>query len=303
MAASTGDARITYMTSLANALRNSTIAIVSENAYARDLTANAVRQIGSPRILLVRGLSDARDQFAAQPPTVILCDKDVPGSDALAFTRKLRHGELHAPAATPIVLITSNTRLLDVKAARDAGVSEYVMWPYTVGALATRLESSLLAPRPFVETLHYIGPCRRRRSGLGFGGPYRRTTDTEVGAQQRSAPEREAIATRLIAIRRLNRTVNLALAARVRAIHKAAHDMLQLAGRIKDPPVFVACNALVTYIERRGPQRGFDPRLVERHLDGLQALLTLADEPDRIMLADDLAALLGRAAASSLIQS
>lgn len=291
------------MTSLANILRKSTVAIVSENAYSRDLTANAVRQIGSPRILLVRGLADAREQFAVQPPTVILCDNDAPGSDALVFTIKLRQGELPAAAATPIVLITSHTRSLDVKAARDAGVSEYVMRPYTVGALATRLESSLLTPRPFVESPNYTGPCRRRRSGLSFGGPYRRATDTEVSSQRRSAPEREAIAARLTAIRRLNRTVNLAPAARVRAIHKAAHDMLQLAARIKDPPVFVACNALVSYIERRGPRRGFDPRLVERHMDGLQALLTLADEPDRIMLADDMAALLGRASAHSLIQS
>lgn len=289
------------MTSLATALRNATVAIVSENAFARDLTSNAVRQVGAPRIILVRGPADAREQFGALPPTAILFDGDDPGSDALEFTRQLRRGELYAPPATPMVLITMRTRSGDVEAARDAGVTEYMVRPFTVQTLTTRLESALLNPRTFIETSGYTGPCRRRRYTVGYGGPYRRETDSDVTTYARALPERLAIAPRVASIRRLIRTVNMPHVARLRAIHKGAHEMLQVATQIKDQPLFVACNALVAYIERRGPRRGFDPRLVEKHMDGLQALLSIRDEPDRIMLADDMAALLDNAPSTSLM--
>ncbi|MBU6372149.1 MAG: response regulator [Alphaproteobacteria bacterium] len=286
------------MTSIATELRQCTLAIVSDNAFARDLASNAVRQIGAPRIILVRGLADVRDQFAATPPNIVLCDADDPDTDALTLTRQLRSKALPAPAATPIILISTQSRAVDVAAARDAGVTEYMVAPFTVQSLSARLESALLRPRPFVEAATYVGPCRRRRNTAGYGGPFRRQIDGDGAIHTRDSPERAALLAQIVAIRRLNRTVNLTAMTRVWAVHKAAHEMLQLALRLKDPPVIVACTALYGYIERRGPRRGFDPRLIEKHMDGLHALFTITDGPDRIMLADDMAAILDKAQAT-----
>ncbi len=57
--------------------------------------------------------------------------------------------------------------------ARDAGMSELFLKPFTVETVRSRVVSVLAKPRAFVETPVYFGPDRRRR-GAGFDGNDRR---------------------------------------------------------------------------------------------------------------------------------
>jgi hypothetical protein len=59
-------------------------------------------------------------------------------------------------------------------AARDAGVTEFLVKPLSAKALYERILSVVLHPRPFVRTKNYFGPDRRRNSNPGYAGPERR---------------------------------------------------------------------------------------------------------------------------------
>jgi two-component system chemotaxis response regulator CheY len=62
-------------------------------------------------------------------------------------------------------------------AARDAGVTEFVVKPITAKAILDRIQAVIFGPRPFVKTDGYFGPDRRRANAAGYAGPFRRATD------------------------------------------------------------------------------------------------------------------------------
>jgi hypothetical protein len=61
--------------------------------------------------------------------------------------------------------------------AREAGVNEFVMKPFTPASLLARLQLVLLNPRPFIVSEEYVGPDRRRRASASYSGPLRRGSD------------------------------------------------------------------------------------------------------------------------------
>jgi len=126
----------------------------------------------------------------------------MPILDGIEMTRMMRDQKSSVNPFVPIIMVSGHSERAKVMAARDAGVTEYMMRPFTVGSLAARLESALITPRPFVESAGYIGPCRRRRAISGFSGPYRRESDTDISKNSRCSPERVALAARLTSVRR-----------------------------------------------------------------------------------------------------
>jgi hypothetical protein len=62
-------------------------------------------------------------------------------------------------------------------AARDMGVTEFLAKPFTANDLAKRLTHVINAPRDFILSADYFGPCRRRRRNSEFTGPLRRIAD------------------------------------------------------------------------------------------------------------------------------
>jgi hypothetical protein len=61
-----------------------------------------------------------------------------------------------------------------VLAARDAGVTEFLVKPFTVTGLLRRIEALIFQARPFVRSPTYFGPDRRRRADPNYRGVERR---------------------------------------------------------------------------------------------------------------------------------
>ncbi len=83
-----------------------------------------------------------------------------------------RHPESPNPAL-PIIVVSTPMTPYEVSGLRDAGVTEMLVHPITVKALATRMESAVLRPRPFVRSARFVGPDRRRKAARP-PGPERR---------------------------------------------------------------------------------------------------------------------------------
>jgi DNA-binding NtrC family response regulator len=61
-----------------------------------------------------------------------------------------------------------------VIAARDSGITEFLVKPFTAKALYQRIETMIEKPRLFVKSDSYFGPDRRRKREGDYGGPERR---------------------------------------------------------------------------------------------------------------------------------
>ncbi len=110
-------------------------------------------------------------------PDFILTDLSMAPMDGLEFTRAVRHSADESLCVLPIIVVTGHTERVQIKAARDAGVTEILAKPVTATGLYQRIDEIIQRPRPFVRTPDYCGPCRRRQHNPAYTGPWRRSSD------------------------------------------------------------------------------------------------------------------------------
>jgi two-component system chemotaxis response regulator CheY len=94
--------------------------------------------------------------------------------DGVAFTRQVRNAADSVNPYLPIIMLTGYADRARVFEARDAGVTELIVKPVTAQALIGRLNAVIHHPRPFIRSLDYFGPCRRRTANPNYKGPERR---------------------------------------------------------------------------------------------------------------------------------
>jgi len=83
---------------------------------------------------------------------------ELDGIDVINFVRK----SADSPCPhIPIILLTGNTEAHYVTEARDAGVNEYLIKPFTAEQLVKRIRAIIERPRAFIKSPAFRGPERR----------------------------------------------------------------------------------------------------------------------------------------------
>lgn len=101
------------------------------------------------------------DSIRSVPFGVILLDSGISNLDAIAVTRFIRSGRLGINRTAIIILLAHRSDKTFVYEAREAGVTELVVKPFSSSVLMTRLVNALEKPRAFISSDGYNGPCRR----------------------------------------------------------------------------------------------------------------------------------------------
>ena len=133
--------------------------------------------------LKIRAVDEAVDirraaaALARRPYNIVLIDEQLGGEEDFELIRTLRRSADHPNRMTPIIMMAAVPTAEIIKAARDAGVTEFLRKPFSAQHIQLRLDSIRNAPRDFVETEIYAGPDRRRRELNGQ--PRRRAADTK----------------------------------------------------------------------------------------------------------------------------
>jgi CheY-like chemotaxis protein len=158
------------------------VMVVDDNLTIQRLISDVLRAAGVGQIETAPDGERARDKLAGCDPDIIFSDWHMPGMGGLKLTRAIRRAALCPDRRipnpqVPVVIVTSRRNEADVQVARQAGVSEFVIKPFTPAALLSRLQLALLKPRPFILSEEYIGPDRRRRVDESYSGPLRRAAD------------------------------------------------------------------------------------------------------------------------------
>ena len=134
--------------------------IVDPFLATRRLLCDMVRTLGV-------GAADAcaAHQAAAMldagPWNVVFVDWST-ANDAAAFLAGLRDGA-NRHRFLPVVVVSSWPDVDHVCYARDTGATEYMLKPFSLEVVMSRLRSIVQAPRLFVEAAPFFGPDRRRR--------------------------------------------------------------------------------------------------------------------------------------------
>lgn len=97
--------------------------------------------------------------------------------DGMSLIKNIRTHPSSTNRTVPIILITGYSAASRVKQARDIGVTEFLVKPFTGGDLAKRIAHIINKPRDFVQTPKYFGPDRRRKKGDEYQGPQKRGSE------------------------------------------------------------------------------------------------------------------------------
>jgi two-component system, chemotaxis family, chemotaxis protein CheY len=139
------------------------VLIVEDDKQMQKLVHGVLSKLGFGYIYKAINGREAIGVLDRTPMDFVICDWRMPGMDGIEFAKAVRRSG-KGYALVPIIMLTGNAEIHHVTHARDAGVNEYLIKPFTVKDLCNRLKEIVENPREFVMAPGYKGPSRRRKS-------------------------------------------------------------------------------------------------------------------------------------------
>jgi DNA-binding response OmpR family regulator len=152
-------------------------------------TASLVNRIlfsfGFRRIDVATHGEEVLTNLRSRPYDLIITEWNMEPTDGVALVREIRSAreDKRIRRDIPIIMLTAYSEREYVEAARDAGITEFIVKPFTTRTISNRILQVIDNPRAFIETGDYAGPCRRRRETLPPGVQDRRTRRAAVATK------------------------------------------------------------------------------------------------------------------------
>ena len=154
----------------------------SDTKIGRIIVDN-LQAMGIGQVAMVRNGTEAIDHLAKNPVDIMITEWLMSPVDGIELVTYIRRNEQSPKRALPIIMLTGKGEKTDVEKARDAGITEFLVKPFTTKSLYHRIEQLVDHPRGFVFAPNYIGPDRRRRDGAGEGSERRSEAPRTVVAR------------------------------------------------------------------------------------------------------------------------
>lgn len=147
--------------------------IVDDNAAMRGLIRAVLAAFGCDYVFEAADAKRALGILSVEQIDILITDWKMSPVDGLSLVRFLRDPEKSANPFIPIIMLTAYAEPSRVREARDAGVTEFLVKPFSAEQLFKRIQVIVNRPRPFVRTKVFFGPDRRRLKNE-YEGPERR---------------------------------------------------------------------------------------------------------------------------------
>jgi two-component system chemotaxis response regulator CheY len=155
------------------------VLVVEDNQPMLEIAKTLLLTFGVGEVLTARNGDEGFKVFCKEDPDIVIADWMMTPVDGITLTRRIR-SELRSPNHyVPIILMTGFSEKRRVIQARDAGVTEFLVKPFTARDLYKRIAQLIERPRQFVRSEDFFGPDRRRKMAAEYAGPFRRDTDVQ----------------------------------------------------------------------------------------------------------------------------
>lgn len=154
--------------------------VVEDTQPMQKLIVSVLEALGIKNVETATNGDDAFRAFCQRKHDIILSDWSMDPVDGIELTRMVRKHSMSPNKLAPVILITGYSAWSRVEEARDAGVTEFLVKPFTANDIARRITHVINRPRDFIETQDFFGPDRRRREDSNYKGPMRRDQDAAM---------------------------------------------------------------------------------------------------------------------------
>ncbi len=135
---------------------------------AADIVKRTLFNFGFRRIDIARDGDEALHMLRARNYHLLITEGRLRSLHGRGLVKKIRASKSDKVLKRdiPVIMLTADAELEDVRAARDAGVNEFLRKPFSAKTLADRIIYVIDGPRIFVDSTTFAGPCRRRKQPL-----------------------------------------------------------------------------------------------------------------------------------------
>jgi len=117
------------------------ILIVDDFATMRRILKNILKQLGFKNLVEADDGTSAWEVLEGQSIDLIISDWNMPKMTGLELLKKVRASDAYK--GTPFLMVTAEAQKQNVIEAVQAGVSNYVVKPFTAEAISDKLEKIL----------------------------------------------------------------------------------------------------------------------------------------------------------------
>lgn len=153
------------------------VLVVEDSPPMLEVVVNALKLLGVGQVYQARNGESGFQQFVKIRPDIVVTDWEMEPVDGLELIKWIRRDSMSPKRTVPVIIMTGYAASMRVAEARDKGVTEFLVKPFTANELARRIAYVIDSPRDFVETQEFFGPDRRRRRSQDYEGPERRKED------------------------------------------------------------------------------------------------------------------------------
>ncbi|MCB1529947.1 MAG: response regulator [Rhodospirillales bacterium] len=153
------------------------VLVVDDMPPMLSLTKSILKIFGFTNVIGAVNGEDAFHEFTFGKPDIIITDWLKGPFTGLDLIEKIRKAPKSENPFVPVILMTGYTSRARVEQARDHGVTEFLMKPFSARDLYSRIVQVIEKPRQFVDSPNFFGPDRRRRKNVVYSGVGKRETD------------------------------------------------------------------------------------------------------------------------------
>lgn len=157
------------------------ILIVEDNQPMANITRDILHAFGVKTVDTAENGETGFKRFREKTYDILIIDWMMKPLNGIELTKKIRQDEYSPNRFVPVILMTGISERKKVMEARDSGVTEFLVKPFTADDLYKRLVQVIERPRQFVKCNEFFGPDRRRRYDPDYKGPEKRTPDKDKG--------------------------------------------------------------------------------------------------------------------------
>lgn len=149
---------------MAYRLKNLRVLLVDDNPSVCELIRSLLLDLGFATIDTAATPDEGWTLYCAHKPDILLVDWRIDHPEGLDFVRRIRGSRASPTPDVPVILMTAYTNKELLFQARDAGITEFLIKPFTIETLTRQLAHLIERPRDFVIAPRFVGPDRRRRN-------------------------------------------------------------------------------------------------------------------------------------------
>ncbi|MBY0356124.1 MAG: response regulator [Rickettsiales bacterium] len=139
------------------------VLLVDADERMVSLLRKVLISLGFGGIYIAKNGNEALQQLASKPIDLVITDWEMNPMNGVEFIHYIRNNRLSPNRQMPIIMLTGKAKRQQVEEARDKGVTEFLVKPFTVRTLCDRIILVIEHPRNFILTTYYCGPDRRRK--------------------------------------------------------------------------------------------------------------------------------------------